>query len=136
MERDRLAVSHSRNPSAEGLIGRKTPIPKQFGDDVEAQNSKNWTPQHNIPPLRISELEYTVDTRTKFFYLGGWFVLNLTLTIYNKALLQGVGFAKENMQFRSLTFSLAQIPLATHSTPYLLRIYWLLRFAAWWPLPA
>jgi len=71
---------------------------KQY-KDVEAQNYKDWKAQSDIVPIpsSTSALEYTIDTRTKFLYLGCWFVLNLVLTIYNKALLQGVsmGFSAD-----------------------------------------
>lgn len=36
--------------------------------------------------------EYNVETRKKLLYLTGYFALNLTLTIYNKALLGGFRF--------------------------------------------
>lgn len=72
-------------------------MPKQY-KDVEAQDHKDWKPQSDVVPSSTSALEYTIDTRTKFLYLGCWFVLNLVLTIYNKALLQGVRFIKENTQ--------------------------------------
>lgn len=37
-------------------------------------------------------MEYRVPARTKLMYLGGYFLLNLSLTLYNKALLGNVSF--------------------------------------------
>lgn len=53
-------------------------------EDVEAQ-----TPSV-AKSAATSGAEYEVPTRTKLIYLGGYFMLNLGLTIYNKAMLGSV----------------------------------------------
>lgn len=57
--------------------------------DLESQplvdeKAQSQSPQHAA--------EYDVETRKKLIYLTGYFALNLTLTIYNKALLGGFRF--------------------------------------------
>ena len=61
-----------------------------LASDVEAQNRPNKLGDSTSSP--VAPAEYRVAARTKFLYLAGWFALNLTLTIYNKALLNGVSF--------------------------------------------
>jgi hypothetical protein len=55
-------------------------------NDVESQ-IPSTDPQQ--PP---DNFEQEVSTRTKLLYLGVYFFFNLTLTIYNKAVLGKVGF--------------------------------------------
>jgi hypothetical protein len=57
--------------------------------DIEAQ----------LPPLKVSKegppplaLEYRIPAKQKLIHLGGYFLLNLCLTLYNKALLGNVSF--------------------------------------------
>jgi len=52
-------------------------------DDIESQK---------IAQLDVSQqgAEYSVATRAKLLYLAGYFALNLSLTLYNKAILQNV----------------------------------------------
>lgn len=57
-------------------------------DNIEAQNL--LTKQHTPSSRPLAAVEYTVPTRTKLLYLAGYFALNLSLTIYNKAVLGGV----------------------------------------------
>jgi len=123
-------VTLSRDTSIEeGFTGRRSPIPKQY-KDVEAKDHKDWRPQSDVVPSSTSALEHTIDTRTKFLYLGCWFVLNLVLTIYNKALLQGVSFIEENVHTHMLSLCLDQVPLAAYHTSHHLRVHRLLHLAA------
>lgn len=61
-----------------------------FGD-VEAQRRQKGRRRAATGVSSIAA-EYEVPTRTKAVYLAGWFALNLLLTIYNKALLDGFHF--------------------------------------------
>ncbi|KAI9715829.1 MAG: UAA transporter [Chrysothrix sp. TS-e1954] len=56
---------------------------KRHFADVEAQHLPSELPANTSK----TPTEYTIPTRTKFLYLAGWFALNLSLTIYNKAIL-------------------------------------------------
>lgn len=61
-------------------------IKESLLDDVEAQISRTI-------PVKVAATtgaEYDVATRTKLMYLAGYFMLNLSLTIYNKAVLGSV----------------------------------------------
>lgn len=60
-------------------------------DDVEAQKLLAQDPLHT-PVKPTAAAEYSVPTRTKLTYLAGYFALNLSLTIYNKAVLGGFHF--------------------------------------------
>jgi len=53
-------------------------------EDIEAQSPRI------VKSAGTSGAEYEVATRTKLMYLGGYFLLNLGLTIYNKAILGSV----------------------------------------------
>jgi len=57
---------------------------RTMGSDVEAQ-----TTEKKAVPLLLSgtETEYRIPTGTKLAYLGVYFLLNVSLTIYNKAVL-------------------------------------------------
>ena len=54
-------------------------------DDVEAQATPGLAT--DPPPSPTCALEYSIPARRKLVYLAGYFTLNLTLTIYNKAVL-------------------------------------------------
>jgi hypothetical protein len=54
--------------------------------DLEAQPVVRAS-RENLPPLAM---EYRVSARKKLLYLSGYFLLNLSLTLYNKALLGNV----------------------------------------------
>ncbi|KAI9712175.1 MAG: UAA transporter [Chrysothrix sp. TS-e1954] len=67
-------------------------------DDPEAQQQldEKTDPEHRTGPSSVSlslpidptsGAEYHVSTSTKLTYLAVWFILNLTLTLYNKAVL-------------------------------------------------
>lgn len=62
---------------------------KQSSSDLEAQPLVEEK-VHSQPQSLASE--YDVDTHRKLLYLGGYFSLNLTLTIYNKAVLGSFAF--------------------------------------------
>lgn len=49
-------------------------------NDIEAQNARIQSTATNAP-------EYQIPTSTKYLYLALYFGLNLTLTLYNKAVL-------------------------------------------------
>lgn len=80
-----LDIPYTDEPLERPLI--KDVLRKNQGllnDDVEAQTPlKEGYSQRG---LQVAA-EYEVPTRTKLFYLGAWFALNLILTIYNKAVL-------------------------------------------------
>lgn len=76
------AVSSSSFDSTRSDLDLKEP----FLDDVEAQHPHAT----QATPAASSGAEYQVATRTKLMYLGGYFMLNLSLTIYNKAMLGSV----------------------------------------------
>ena len=59
-------------------------------DDLESQPLVEE--KVHSQPRSLLAAEYDVETRKKLFYLSGYFALNLTLTIYNKALLGGFKF--------------------------------------------
>jgi len=54
-------------------------------DDVEAQIAAKEKPSHYS--VAGVDSEYNTTTRTKFAYLGVYFLCNISLTIYNKAVL-------------------------------------------------
>ncbi|KAF1814068.1 TPT-domain-containing protein [Eremomyces bilateralis CBS 781.70] len=58
--------------------------------DVEAQAGTETSHPRNVKPS--TETEYTVPMGKKLAYLGTYFMLNLTLTIYNKAVLGRLSF--------------------------------------------
>lgn len=62
-------------------------IKESLLDDVEAQIPHG---ANSTKLAATSGAEYEVPTRTKLMYLGGYFMLNLSLTIYNKAMLGSV----------------------------------------------
>jgi len=69
-----------------GLLEKRSLI-----DDVEVQpvfNSVTSTLQS-----QSSTLEYSIPAKRKLIYLAGYFLLNLGLTIYNKAVLGTVSLA-------------------------------------------
>ena len=86
-----------RTPLKEDYPDEKSQIALQpqpprtpFSTDIEAQSDRrDATPSK---PATTAPAEYAVPTRTKLLFLAGWFGLNLVLTIYNKALLQGFHF--------------------------------------------
>ncbi|KAL9087481.1 MAG: hypothetical protein Q9159_003618 [Coniocarpon cinnabarinum] len=91
--------SPSRNdsPVLEFANGRHHPKGPRtpFASDLEAQSSPRRHQHPRKPSTKVPThpaVEYTVPTRTKFLHLATWFALNLVLTIYNKALLQGFSF--------------------------------------------
>jgi len=55
--------------------------------DLEGQKNDADAEAAESGPIAV---EYTVAARMKLIYLAGYFMLNLALTIYNKALLQKV----------------------------------------------
>lgn len=62
--------------------------------DLESQPILNLRSTGNsVAPLAM---EYRVPARTKMAYLGGYFLLNLGLTLYNKALLGNVRACQQN----------------------------------------
>ena len=80
-----------------GLTDLQDPDSKRDGDiddfssdisDVEAQGLlQQKEPAADNPPV-----EYSVSTRVKLSYLAWYFILNLSLTLYNKAILGGFHF--------------------------------------------
>lgn len=58
------------------------------GDDLEKQESEPIAPPTNAK----DGAEYSVSTKTKLLCLGLYFVVNLTLTLYNKAVLGKFAF--------------------------------------------
>jgi hypothetical protein len=55
-------------------------------DDLEAQSAAHAQTQQTTP----TPVEYSVSTHRKFLYLGLYFILNLSVTLSNKALLRTV----------------------------------------------
>ncbi len=66
--------------------------------DLEAQQQKSKEHSSTAP----TAAEYDVETKTKLLYLAGYFAINLSLTIYNKAVL-GVASLPMFHTFSSLT---------------------------------
>jgi hypothetical protein len=67
--------------------------------DLEAQQPILSTEKSSPSPLAM---EYRVPARKKLLYLGGYFLLNLSLTLYNKALLGNVSFV-DTLSYEILT---------------------------------
>lgn len=53
--------------------------------DVEAQSIEEEEEEEQLIAPPTTGLEYTISTRTKLLHLAAYFMLNLVLTIYNKA---------------------------------------------------
>lgn len=79
-----------KNPDAVDNLGQivKEHIPHDEGLKGDVEALLGDTKSYTAPPGTAAE--YSVATRTKLLYLGGYFMLNLLLTIYNKAVLGGV----------------------------------------------
>ncbi len=58
----------------------------QSPSDVESQLFEDENRQDPLP-VKPAGLEYAISTKVKFLYLGIYFFLNLSLTIYNKTVL-------------------------------------------------
>ncbi len=76
-EKPRVFSNHQRARSSPHPEQARTPT------DLEAQE----LPSKEHASITPGAAEYDVATQTKLAYLGGWFLLNLALTIYNKAVL-------------------------------------------------
>jgi hypothetical protein len=74
-------------------------LAKSMGD-IEAQLPSLMLSKGSPPPLA---LEYRVPAKKKLIYLGGYFLLNLTLTLYNKALLGNVSVQRILPYFKLTT---------------------------------
>ena len=75
------------NMSSESLMEKDSPK-SSMSDDVEAQPIlQSSTTKPEQPGLAV---EYRTNMSTKLIYLGAYFLLNLSLTLYNKALLNNV----------------------------------------------
>ena len=103
-ENDRNRAGHVRSYSDDAdtdFFNEKIPryLPPRSrtpGADLEAQH-RSRSLARRVNHVRTASdktvaAEYEVPTRTKAVYLAGWFALNLLLTIYNKALLEGFHF--------------------------------------------
>ena len=94
-----------RNGKA-GLLERES-----VENDLEAQVTRE--------KANATATEYQTPTSTKYLYLGSYFALNLTLTIYNKYVLGKV--CRPGSIFPHLHANWAlivQIPVAAHNHPY------------------
>jgi hypothetical protein len=69
----------------ETMAEKHTP---QCAGDLESQPILN--PPNTRASLPQLAVEYRIPARRKLTYLGGYFLLNLSLTLYNKALLGNV----------------------------------------------
>jgi hypothetical protein len=91
-------------------------------NDVESQQMVTHTTAGTCgSPLAV---EYRTNMSTKLVYLGGYFLLNLSLTLYNKALLGNVSIYYPQLhQHHILTREhTVPFPLASHSNPLRLRL--------------
>merc|ERR1711981_1294346 len=71
-------------------ISEKSSARSSLADDVEAQPILKSLETAEMPaPLAT---EYRTNLSTKLIYLGAYFLLNLSLTLYNKALLNNFKF--------------------------------------------
>ncbi len=77
IDKSNVFSNHQRARSSPHPEQARTPI------DLEAQE----LPSKEHASITPGAAEYDVPTQTKLVYLGGWFLLNLALTIYNKAVL-------------------------------------------------
>lgn len=78
---------------------------EQDGQDLEAQSPI-------IEPSTPAPVEYTVSTSRKLFYLGLYFLLNLAVTLSNKALLRAVSVIANDLGSHKLTNLQGIIPVA------------------------
>jgi hypothetical protein len=72
---------------SDGEMSEKSSARNSLADDIEAQPILKSEPANEPPPIAT---EYRTNLSTKLIYLGGYFLLNLSLTLYNKALLNTV----------------------------------------------
>lgn len=80
-----MATSHDDDD-----ISEKSSARSSLADDVEAQPILKSLETAEMPaPLAT---EYRTNLSTKLIYLGAYFLLNLSLTLYNKALLNNFKF--------------------------------------------
>ena len=94
-------------------------------EDVEAQPILGE--QNGSSDSPANAIEYRIPVRTKLIYLFGYFVLNLGLTLYNKALLGNVVCSHSSgKSCCRLTLLLVSVPLATHGAACWLCVNWLL----------
>ena len=70
-------------------LGKGTIMSKEKKSDLESQQTKD-SQKSPFPPMRLDS-EYQIPTTTKFAYLSFYFLCNVLLTIYNKAVLGRVG---------------------------------------------
>ena len=85
--RDRHYVRDaSSSSSSEAGRGSTTPSEKFLLQDFSS-NVSDVDPEETPMNKTGLALEYGVATHTKYLYLGLYFALNLTITLYNKAVL-------------------------------------------------
>ena len=77
--------SEPKYTDATPLLEEKIPDIMTIGGDVEAQPPRS--PTESEAGSGKHAAEYRVPTRTKYMYLGVYFGLNLSLTLFNKAIL-------------------------------------------------
>jgi hypothetical protein len=85
--------------------------------DLEAQATEKRTP---LVPAK-AETEYNVPAATKVAYLSVYFLLNVSLTIYNKAVLGKVGRQSNlilSSQEQAADLETVYVSMAAHSPPY------------------
>ena len=76
----------SSSSSSEAGRGSTTPTEKLLLEDFSSDISSVDPEETSMDKTGLA-LEYGVATRTKYLYLGLYFALNLTITLYNKAVL-------------------------------------------------
>jgi hypothetical protein len=74
-------------------LSEKSSARSSLADDVEAQPILKSVTTNEPAPLAT---EYRTNLSTKLVYLGGYFLLNLSLTLYNKAILNTVSFCRKD----------------------------------------
>ena len=96
-------VKDSSDPSSIPIIVASPPVAEKYGRDDDSNVTDQLlgfdalkptdleAQRHNsVVVAKATGAEYSVATRTKLLYLGVYFLLNLLLTVYNKAVLGNV----------------------------------------------
>lgn len=84
-------------------------------DDLEAQKA--------VPPPSTQPAEYAISTSKKLTYLGLYFLLNLGVTLSNKALLRSVSCSPSPYTCLLLIRKVGFISLAAHLLAHLLHLH-------------
>lgn len=93
--------------------------------DIESQPILQSPTKDPQSPSSLA-MEYRIPARKKLMYLGGYFMLNLSLTLYNKALLGNVSCEMRILVLVISNNFSVQIPMASYRAAFGIRSFGML----------